>query len=325
MSSGYESGGFGLINLDGTITERARAAGAVAKAVDANAALFLRAHPAAAEVAIVYNPLSYMVGGRQAFSAWSAQGETASMPRNSMLGFYRALFPTNVPVDFIHINEINKQSYKLIILPYPLMIPERAARALREFVRNGGSLVSEARLAWNDEQGRATEIIPGFGLNDVCGCRETAVQTMPNGKTEVILDGGDRFKGLLYQETLEGKGIAHFADGSPAIVVNDYGKGRMMAIGTFLGAAYEADRDEALAKFIRSWLDWAGVSRPIAAPLGVELRTLEAAADRIVVAFNHGDAPAEVVLSGVDVESGRIVDRKTLDPQGVWAVRMKSK
>ena len=27
MSSGYESGGFGMIQLDGTITERARAAG----------------------------------------------------------------------------------------------------------------------------------------------------------------------------------------------------------------------------------------------------------------------------------------------------------
>jgi beta-galactosidase len=65
MSSGYESGGFGLINLDGSITERAKAAGAIAKVVDANRALFLNARPARAEVAIVYNPLAYMVGGRR--------------------------------------------------------------------------------------------------------------------------------------------------------------------------------------------------------------------------------------------------------------------
>jgi beta-galactosidase len=321
MSSGYESGGFGLVNLDGTITERARTAGAVAKAVDANRALLLDAHPARAEVAIVYNPLSYMVGGRRPLAVSGAQGELASIERNSMLGYYRALFPTNVPVDFVHVDEIGKRPYKLIILPYPLMLSESAARALREYVRNGGSLVAEARLAWNDERGRAKEIIPGFGLHEVCGCRETAIQSTPTGKIDVLLDSGDRFKGSVYQETLQGKAIAHFSDGGPAIVTNDFGKGRMMTVGTFLGAAYEADRDAALAKFIQSWLEWVGVRRGIEAPPGVELRTLESGAERIVIAFNHGDAPAEVMLSGVDLETGAAVERKTLEPQGVWVVR----
>ncbi len=316
MSSGYESGGFGLINLDGTITERARVAGAVAKTIDANRTLFLNAHPALAEVAIVYNPLAYMVGGRQ------AQSETMSMPRNSMLGYYRALFPTDVPVDFIHISEIGRRPYKLIILPYPLMVSESAAQALRQFVFSGGSLVAEARLAWNDERGRANDIIPGFGLHQVCACREAAVQMTASGKTDVVLDNGDRFKGLLYQETLEGKPIAHFADGSPAIVTHPFGKGQMMVIGTFLGTAYESDRDETLAKFIRSLLDWAQVKTGPSVPTGVELRILESGNERIVVAFNHGDAPADVALSGVDLETGSKADRKTLAPQEVWVVKM---
>src|SRR6266849_401751 len=336
MSSGYESGGFGLINLDGTITDRARAAGAVAKIVDAHRDLFLGAHPAAAEVAIVYNPLAYMVGGRRPLAVAGAQSEIAAIERNSMLGYYRALFPANVPVDFVHINAISAR-YKLIIVPYPLMISEDAARALKDFVRNGGSLVAEARLGWNDERGRAKEIIPGFGLNEVCGCRETAVQMTASGKSEVILENGDRFKGLLYQESLaphpgplpapRGEGgrrpgegsIAHFADGSPAIVTNNYGKGRMMTIGTFLGTAYESDRDEVLAKFIRSLLDWAGMARPPAVP--VELRTLESGSERVVFAFNHGDAPAEVTLKGVDLETGANVARKVVAPIDVWIVR----
>ena len=65
MSSGYESGGFGLNHLDGAITERARTAGRIAQVVDRHQALFLEARPVAAEVAIVYNPLSHFVGGRQ--------------------------------------------------------------------------------------------------------------------------------------------------------------------------------------------------------------------------------------------------------------------
>ena len=338
MSSGYESGGFGLINLDGTITDRARAAGAIAKVIDANRAFFLSAHPPAAEVAIVYNPLSYMVGGRRPLSASGPQSEVPAIERNSMLGFYRALFPTNVPVDFVHIDDIAQHHYKLIIIPYPLMISESAAQSLRDFVRNGGSLVAEARLAWNDERGRAKDIIPGFGLHEVCGCRETAVQMTPSGKVDVVMESGERFKGVLFQESLaphpgplpageggrrpgEGRPIAHFADGSPAIVTNDYGKGRMMTIGTFIGTAFESDRDEALAKFIRSLLEWAAISRPPVT--NVELRSLESGSERVVFAFNHGDAPAEVALSGVDLETGASVERKTLAPQEVWVVRSK--
>ena len=213
------------------------------------------------------------------------------------------------------------------------MISEKAALALRDFVRNGGSLVAEARLAWNDERGCAKDIIPGFGLHEVCGCRETAVQMTPSGKVEVVvedsgppLSGQPRaaalhFKGVLYQETLQGHPIAHFADGSPAIVTNDYGKGRMMTIGTFIGTAYESDRDEALAKFIRSLLEWAGIARPPVT--NVELRTLESGSERVMFAFNHGDAPAEVALSGVDLETGARVEHKTLAPQEVWVVRSK--
>lgn len=317
MSSGYESGGFGLINLDGTITDRARAAGAVAKTITANRDLFLNAQPAKAEVAIVYNPLSYMVGGRRPLSAPGAQGEVGNnIERNSMLGYYRALFPTNVPVDFVHIDDINAHAYKLIIIPYPLMVSQRAAQSLVDFVRKGGALVSEARLAWNDEVGRAKDVIPGFGLNEVCGCRETAIQTTPTGKVDLDLG----FKGFVYQESLQGKAIAHFADGSGAIVTNTFGSGRMMTIGTFLGAAYEADRDEKLAQFIRGLLDWGGIKATVAAPAGVEVRTMTTGAEPITFFFNHNEAPVEIVGRHRDLETGVDVDRKTLAPGDVWVV-----
>src|SRR5437667_2118134 len=249
MSSGYESGGFGLINLDGTITERARAAGSVAKTIANHQDLFLDARPIAAEVAIVYNPLSYFVGGRRPQFASAAQGEIASIERNSMLGYYRALFPMNVPVDFIHIDEIAQGkagAYKLIILPYPLMISESAARSLIDYVKNGGALVTEARLAWNDERGRAKEIIPGFGLNEVCACRETSVQQTPTGKTEITTSSG-KIHGSLYEEVLSGapppsaaKIVGTFADGSPAIVESSFGRGKLMAIGSLIGTSFEA-------------------------------------------------------------------------------------
>lgn len=312
MSSGFESGGFGLIELDGTVTERARAAGEIGKVIDAHQRLFARARPIRAGVAIVYNPLSYMVGGRRPPYASGAQGETPSIERNSMLGPYRALFPLSVPVDFIHIDEVaagKASQYKLLYLPYPLMINEGTARALRGYVRNGGALVSEARLAWNDERGKAREIIPGYGLHEVCGCRETAVQQTPTGKTDLKLSAdfaglkaGETIKGALYEETLSPlspatRVLATFPGGSPAIVTSTFGQGRMLTIGTFLGNGYEIDRDETTARFLRGLLDWAGVERPLeTSDANVEVRMLESGGERIVFAFNHGSAPSKGTL-----------------------------
>ena len=157
MSSGYESGGFGLINLDGTITARAKLAGSIARVVDQHQALLLDARPPRAEVAIVYNPLAHFVGGRQRAAAYGGpQGEVVGIERDSLLGVHRALFPKNVPIDYVHINHLGDgrlSQYRLVILPYPPMLPQASAAAIREYVQNGGALVAEARLGWNNERG----------------------------------------------------------------------------------------------------------------------------------------------------------------------------
>jgi len=316
MSSGYESGGFGLINLDGRLTERAKVAGQIASVVDKNQQLFLKARPTQAEVAIVYNPLAYMVGGRRPLTVAGAQSEFAGIERNSMLGLYRALLPSNVPIDFIHINEIGEgkaSRYKLILLPYPVMIPSRSAKGLADYVRSGGTLMTEARLAWNDERGWAKEVIPGFGLHEVTGCRESAVQQTPSGKTVMeistrdesipLLQPGDHLKGAIYEEELEplspkARVIARFASGAPAIIASSYGKGKTITVGSFLGSLYESERDPYVAKFFAGLLDWAGVSRPVEVSAAhgiesIEVRTMEADQDKLVFVFNHGSVPVE--------------------------------
>ena len=85
MSSGYEAGGYGLIELDGTLTERARSLGALARVVDRHGALFARGRPPRAAVAIVYNPLAYLVGGEQHLS-------DAGAVRDSLTGIFRAFW-----------------------------------------------------------------------------------------------------------------------------------------------------------------------------------------------------------------------------------------
>ena len=206
MSSGYESNGYGLIELDGTVTERAKIAGEFAGVIARNAALFAPMRPRPSRVAILYNRLSYMVGGNTV--------GPGTLVRNSMLGIYRALFEQNIQADFIHPDEVAgglASKYDVVYLSYPLMLQQAVADALKAYVRGGGTLISEARPAWNNERGHANTRIPGAGLDEVFGAREKSLRS-PEAVTftgEKDLDGplaplaGRTFNGVAFAEHLE--------------------------------------------------------------------------------------------------------------------------
>ncbi len=362
MSSGYESGGFGLIQLDGTVTERARVAGSIAQVVDRNQKLFLAARPPKAQVAIVYNPLVHFVGGRERATAYAgAQGESSGIELDSLMGAYRALFPQSVPLDYIHIRELSAdmlRQYKLVLLNYPVMLPEASVAPLKEYVRQGGTLVSEARMGWNNERGIASERIPGMGLWELMGCRETAIQTGERGRTALRwadsgipgLAAGEILPARWYEETLEplsnaGRIVARFPDGAAAAVASTYGRGKTLMLGSYVSAAYANAPSREAERFYRGLLTWAGVVLPATASGGaLEVRTLETGSDTLLFAFNHDKQAVDANIawrapagaySAVDLVESRPVEtardgeflrlKKRLDPSGVWVVRLSRK
>lgn len=315
MSTGYEAGGFGMIHLDGTLTERAREAGRFAQIVARHEKLLLEARPPRAEVAVVYNPLAHFVGGRQRQTAYGGpQGEVAGIERDSLLGVYKAFWPENVPVDFVHAGALSAEllrQYRLVYLPYPPMLPSSLGGALREYVRGGGHLVAEARAGWNNETGRASEIIPGMGLHEVFGAREAAVETAPGGRTVLLFDGGFRAPARWFREVLEplgGRVAARFEDGAVAAVESSFGRGKALLVGSYPSAAYHSTPSEDARKWFVSLLEWAGVQKPLLAEGGVEARWLEAGANRIVFVFNHGREPKPVRLRWRDGVKRRVED-----------------
>jgi beta-galactosidase len=362
MSTGYESGGFGLNQLDGTITERARLAGSIAAVVSRHQQLLLDARPPRAEVAIVFNPLAHFVGGRQRATPYGGpQGEVAGIERDSLLGAHRALFGRNVPIDYIHINHLSDEKlrqYRLVIFPYPLMMPEASARLFRDYVRGGGALVTEARLGWNNERGAAAEQIPGLGLAEVVGAREAGIETAPNGRTELRWTSteipgvrpGDRLRARWYQETLEPLGpqarvVAQFENGSAAAVLSMYGKGKTLMLGSYVSAAYQSTPTPEAERFYAGLLTWAGVTQPVSvsgAPL--EVRALAAGNDVVLFVFNHGPEKAAAAVSiampaGNYTATDILVDRSvaltreehavrfnvSLDRDGVQVLRLERK
>jgi beta-galactosidase len=365
MSTGYEAGGYGLVELDGKVTERAEAGGRIARIITANQDLFLKALPARAEIAILYNPLSHMVGGQQAFTG---EGQTvgANNLSESLQGVHRAFFERNIPVDFLHVVDLGTAraaGYRLIIAPYPVMMSRPHVEALGAYVRNGGTLLTEARCGWVDEKGASSPIVPGGGLHEVFGCRET--ELTPLAKTGVVeikaadeafplLAPGDKLDSLFFEETFdvfgkESRVVATFADGRPAVVAAPFGKGRAIIAGSFLGSAYHHFKNPNNGKFFAGLAEWLKIRPAVRVTASdpdavVESRLLQGDGYAILFGFNRGEkavtAKFGIVseakrITAADLETGlavptvkdgeRTVVEKRLEPSEVWVVRILSK
>ncbi len=347
MSSGYESGGYGLINLDGTLTERARHAGTIAQVVDRNQDLLIKSRPVPAKVGIVYNRLTQLVGGPR------GGGDNY---HDHLVGYYRVLAEQNVPVEFVHARDVeagNLDGYELLIVPYPLMMTHAAADGIRKFVERGGYAVAEARLAWNDERGYASEVIPGLGLHEVFGVREQDAWMTDEVELQVAGVEHPAFARLNGEEALRGVGFANTVstlspdanvlatiNGEPAVVASRYGQGETLFIGSFVGAGtHQATVTPELGttttetvntgmpsagafvmprqntEFILGLVDWAGIERPVETSVDgrtnppLTARLHETSDGYVLYLINYNADPTDV---SVDV----VVER-----DGSWTLR----
>ena len=326
MNAGYESNGYGLINLDGTLTDRARAAGETARAIERNTAEILAAKPAPAEVAVLYNRLSYMVGGSE-----PSLSKLGNAERDSLMGLHRAFFEENIPVDFVSAEDVASGrlgQYKVLFLPFPVMLGGDVAGGVERFVKAGGTAVAEARLAWNNELGQASTVIPGHGLTEVFGAREKEI--VPVEKAQLIVNSQSKLpslSGMAAGEHVTAEGfeealdplpgatvLARFTDGQPAVVENSAGKGRAIMIGSFVALSYQRDHVESTKRFLLALAQQAGVKRgakveegsrqkavgsqdALSAASQVEVRRLVGDGYQLVFIFNHGERAVEASVS----------------------------
>jgi beta-galactosidase len=292
MNAGYESGGYGMIMLDGTLTERSRRAGEIARHIEENADLLLQSHPEPAEVAIVFSPLIPLVGG------YDEEGSRTAI-HEGVAGYHRMFFERNLPVDVLSSRELAQddlERYRLVIVPYPLMLTEEEARILKEYVSAGGHLFVEARAGWVDERGHAEARVPGFGWDEMLGVSEK--QLLPE-KEFAVNWGAVEFKAMTLREQFELENpsahpVAATTDGTPIAYENAYHKGRAIILGAFVGQQ-NYRHPTAMHPLAGLLVRWAGLSEPkLRAPELLELRQMYAPTGRWVFLFNHADRPASV-------------------------------
>jgi beta-galactosidase len=318
MSSGYESGGYGLIDLDGTLTERSRRAGEIAQKIAANADLLLASHPRRAEAALLFNPLATLVGGVQ-----NPSNRLAA--RDATAGYHRMFFERNLPLDILNawvLRPGHLRPYKLVILPYPILLTASVAAMLEEYVREGGHLFVEARPGWVDENGRAQPLIPGFALHRLFGVREKSIT--PGVEFRVRWASAE-FAAATFEERFEvldasAKPVAFFEDGTPAAFERKHGQGSALVLGAFAGQINET-KPAAMHPLGEILARWAGLTPPeLTTSAAVELKLIEGQAGQVVFFLNHGAQPAQVDYSSALEKPARhireVVTGATLEPSG---------
>ena len=232
---GSEFGGFSLTNNEGGETNLLRRATAICKMLNDNEDVFNKCNTDEANVALVFSPRSYLTDWN------STNRKNNKFSVDSIGGYYRMFWEENIITDVLHEEFAeNLSKYKMIILPSSFAISPKFAEQLKEYVREGGILFSDPYFGAFDESFRHSYHIPGYGFEEIFGCKEFDLTirenvTFTNDETTLKI-AGNRHVETFTDVTADV--LYRYEDGTPAILCNQYGKGKAILSGINLGLAY---------------------------------------------------------------------------------------
>jgi len=226
-------GAFGPYGLDGSRTDRSEAVSKVCKWITApERQKLLASRPVKGEIGILYVPES------QVFTY--ALRHSVDPYAKSMQGVYQGFFDRNIQADWVHIDDIS--GWDLLYLPYPVMLSSKTIKALKDWVAEGGILVSEGCPAYFGDGVHVGMTQPGYGMDELFGVKESYVEFTPDLLNDLPLTvAGSRIWGGEYlqcYETTTGHAVGWYDDGRIAAVDNNLGKGKTRLIGTMIGYGY---------------------------------------------------------------------------------------
>ena len=256
-TTGPEAGGFGLIPLNGELSERAIEAGRQAKLLN-DVLPVLRDYKPKTEVAVLYDPDNS--------SLLFAMENTDELYSRSFSGYTRAIFECDVLAKYVTYDTIDELSEKVLIVPMCLTINEQVVKKIRSFVERGGVLICDAKMGLFDEHGYLQPTIPSFGLHEAAGLSEgesycsdrtfkpsfndawpDEVYNGPTLNIEKPLNTTISTAEYLSALRLSSAEAIGSWDNLKVAAHNTYGKGEVWYFGTYVGLAISRGDENALA------------------------------------------------------------------------------
>jgi beta-galactosidase len=234
---GIEAGEYGLVTLGGQVSDWAREAGRIAKAM-ARFGDELWNGSEEPELAI--------------FRSWDSEAitmleprrfETETGPRDysrgcgqqhlrALIGAGRAAIDHQVAYEYLHEAEVMEGIagvFPTIYLPHVRACSTRLLEALLAYIRRGGRLIADVQFAFHDPWGKMQPRGPGALATRLFGAW---VDSIHDARTRPQSVDGMPCEGFYGDVALAGaRAIKRFADGRPAVTEANIGRGQAILIG----------------------------------------------------------------------------------------------
>ncbi len=332
---GRQSLGRGLCRLDGTLAPRGQAVKDVADVVAANRKLLDAGRMLPSQAAIVVDMVGLQKGLLQ-----NIDSRTQSFMYESIAGVFRALDEQGITVDILRadlgIDARQLAQYKVVYLPFQIVVRRDTAQLLRDYVEAGGTVVADARTATSDELDYAYSANPGGGLGELFGARRID-WVADAGPNQLSIDWPGVYKGLLdarfFREEIKKDGDTEvhgrFTEtGLPALLCKRQGKGEAVLLGFSLGAtAFHGEEGNPASSLVAAIARRAGVI-PAAvfegnAASAPTLRVHRSGDALIVYVINNADSVLEGTVrvarsdmnnvTAVELTGGSLVEHEETD------------
>jgi len=246
---GSETGGFGILSIDGKPSERLEKIKEAISEIDAISNSIGTAK-SGSKIAIAYLRSSEVQAYQEQGPSRGISGQWMDVRSDiglmygllSITGAHKAVWNYHNPVSFIFERNIDNGQlpHQAILLPNPYLLKDKHAKVLRKFVYDGGVIVTEARFGLKDENGHLYEHPLMEGLLDV---RYDHMETIDDGLKISALNA----KAVGFRDVVEATGgvLATFDDGNPALIEKRIGKGKIIyaAFSLFLSILREENKE----------------------------------------------------------------------------------
>ncbi len=154
---------------------------------------------------------------------------------------YRQLYIRNMSCDIINSDQ-DLDQYKLVILPYMIVMSDDFKNRLKEYAEKGGTVLMSARTAWKDTDNNLVfnKRLP-VDLEDLTGCVVEEHESLLSGQSSRLSYDSLKGKGYVFEELLKvttGEELIRWENNPfgeyAAVVRNSYGSGKSYYMGTSL-------------------------------------------------------------------------------------------
>lgn len=253
-SIGEEAGEWALLDFLNAPSDRLWASAKVSKCIGSNKKLFSDLKPVNYGIYILYNRESLWIEKETGYGNGNDfEGRQAGGVIKSALAYYETLSENGVVPNIGEFAEFDwsREDYSgvSVILANTISIPMLYQDSIRNFVKNGGTILAEGLTGFYDEN-MLSQFNTGFPLADVFGATLKEIKCIPgdftidiNGHIPVHL-----WKGGIHNISAD---IIAKEDNSIIAIRHQYGKGKVVWIPSLLGmGAWRSHNNKPLSDFL---------------------------------------------------------------------------